>query len=127
MAITTDLNHADPILRKVAKVRDRVGAPHIIFDDDSYVSDLEDSNGSIIVAAALRLTSIANSEAHVQKVIKTLELETDGDKLAASYLASAKLLLSMVSVTTEAPAPVEETAPTGKTYFPRRIDGYSRC
>jgi hypothetical protein len=127
MAQTTDLNHPDAQLRLVAKVRDRVGAPHIIFEDDSYKSDLEDAGGSVFVAAALRLTTIANSESYIQKVIDTLELKTDGKALGDSYRASAALLLKMVPATVVVPPIAETSAPRGKTYLPHRVDGFSRC
>lgn len=122
MAQTTDLKHLDPLFRAVAKVRDKVGAPHIIFEDDSYISDLEDTGNNVFRAAAVRLLAIANSDAYIQKVQKTLELETDGAKLADSYRATAKTLLSM----TEAALPeAENLVPQGKSIQPRRVDGYT--
>ena len=122
MAQTTDLAHTDPLMRAVAKVRSKVGAPHVIFEDDEYLSDLEDVGGIVLRAAALRLLAIANSEAYIQKVQETLELKTDGSKLSDTYRATAKLYLSMEEAAI--PVPVVE-APKAKTYFPRRVDGYS--
>jgi len=124
MAQTTDLKHLDPLLRAVAKTRSKVGAPHIIFEDDDYLSDLEDTGGNVFRAAAVRLLAIANSDAYIQKVQKTLELETDGAKLSDSYRATAKTLLSMTEA--ESPVPVEvEIVPQGKCIQPRRVDGYT--
>lgn len=122
MAQTTDLNHANPLLRAVAKTRSKVGAPHIIFEDEDYLSDLEDTGGNVFRAAAVRLLAIANSDAYIQKVQKTLELETDGAKLADSYRATAKTLLSMAEAAL--PAVVDEV-PQGRSIQPRRIDGYT--
>jgi len=126
MAQTTDLNHSDPRLRLVAKVRDKVGEPHVIFDDDSYLSDLEDALDNVLKAAALRLLAIANSEAYIQKVQKTLSLETNGATLADSYRASARMLLQLAG-TGSTPAPlVRPPAPEGQCLMPRRVDGFSR-
>ncbi len=122
MAQTTDLKHPDPLLRAVAKTRSKVGAPHIIFEDEDYLSDLEDTGGNTFRAASIRLLAIANSDAFIQKVQETLELKTDGAKLADSYRATAKTLLSM----TEAALPdVGVEVPQGKSIQPRRVDGYT--
>lgn len=122
MAQSTDLKNPDPLMRAVAKVRDKVGAPHVIFDDDSYISDLEDTGNNVFRAAAVRLLAIANSDAYIQKVQKTLELETDGAKLADSYRATAKTLLSMA----EAALPENDAlVPQGKCIGSHRVDGYT--
>jgi len=70
------------------------GVPEYIFSDGHIQAFLTVSRGSggvlIKRAAAKGVRAIAVSEALIQKVIRTEDLQTDGAKLATALLAAAK-------------------------------------
>lgn len=133
MAITTDVNHADANLRAVAEIRNLIGEPHLIFQDDAYLSHLRltgaDNAGAAsiaqrLLAAAFALDAIGSSEAYVQKVIETLGLKTDGAKLGDSYRAHAKNLRAQATPPVGTVVPVtDSTIVHGKAIRSRRVDG----
>jgi hypothetical protein len=63
-----------------------------IFEDEEIQAFLDNNAGQPYRAAAVALETIATSEVLVQKVIKTLDVETDGSKVAAQLLARAATL-----------------------------------
>lgn len=65
--------------------------PDRLFTDEQIEAFL-DLEGGVKCAAAAALGAIAVSEALVSKVIRTLDLATDGAKLAAELRARAKEL-----------------------------------
>jgi len=78
----------------IGKVRllipDRVDAGHML--EDAEITAYLTLEGGIKLAAALALESIASDTAMVLKVIKLLDLTTDGAKTSDALLARAKLL-----------------------------------
>jgi hypothetical protein len=67
-------------------------AENIIFYDEEIAAALVLEDNNIKRASAFCLETIAADEVLVQKVIKTLQLTTDGAKVAAELRANAKLL-----------------------------------
>lgn len=63
-----------------------------IFSDTEVDAFLAINGNSILNAAAQAIETISRSEALVQKVIKLLDLTTDGSKLAAELRLSAGVL-----------------------------------
>lgn len=63
-----------------------------VFEDDEIAVFLALEYDNTRRAAALALETIAANEAHVLKVIKLLDLQTDGAKTADALLRRAKLL-----------------------------------
>lgn len=63
-----------------------------IFQDEEINAFLTAEGASVKRGAALALETIARDEVYVQKVIKTLQLSTDGAKTSAEMRAHAKLL-----------------------------------
>lgn len=64
----------------------------MIFTDAEIAAFLDRNGQSVYRAAAVALETIATDQVLVLKVIKTLDLETDGAKVAAQLLARAKTL-----------------------------------
>lgn len=130
MAVTTDLSsnvaYSPIVLRTVATVRNLVGAPHVIFDDDAFVNFLGLARSVELKAAALALHAIASSEAHIQKVIETLELKTNGAELSKSYRAHADALLKMLPAEAATVDAVEERPKRAVSRGTRRVDGFSQ-
>lgn len=84
----------DPSLN-IGKVRLRISDKYsddYIFEDEEILSFLFDEDDNWRKAAALALETIATSEVYIQKVIKILNLSTDGAKVAAELRAQAKEL-----------------------------------
>ena len=79
----------------VGKVRmiipDRVDVGHI-FEDDEITALLTIEGSVIKLGAALALETIASDNVMVLKVIRLLDLTTDGAKVSDALLARAKLL-----------------------------------
>lgn len=65
-----------------------------IFTDTQIGAFYVFEGSNVRLATAQALEAIASNEAMVSKVLKTLDLETNGDKVAASLLARAKILRS---------------------------------
>lgn len=65
-------------------------AANVIFQDNEIDAFLSMMGSNVLRAAALALFTIASKEALLLKVIKLLELQTDGAKLADSLRALAK-------------------------------------
>lgn len=65
---------------------------HAIFADAEIEAYLDLNDGSIGLAAATALRTIAASEALILKKVQTLDLVTDGPAVAASLLELAKSL-----------------------------------
>lgn len=63
---------------------------------DPQIQALLDMEGSVKLAAAQALDSIASSEALISKVIKTQDVSTDGAKVAAELRARAAGLRQQV-------------------------------
>ena len=60
-----------------------------VFDDDELTAFLALEGGSVRLAAAQALDTIASNEVMVSKVIRTQDLQTDGAKVAAELRARA--------------------------------------
>ena len=70
-----------------------------IYPDDNQISAfLELEGGDIKFSAALALESIAANMAFVLRVIKILDLQTDGQKTAQSFLDIAKRYRDLTGV-----------------------------
>ena len=65
-------------------------AANVIFQDDEIDAFLGMMGSNVLRAAAMALLAIASKEALLLKVIKLLELQTDGARLANSLRALAK-------------------------------------
>jgi hypothetical protein len=63
-----------------------------IFQDEEIAAFLEMEGESVHRAAALALETVASDEARTQKVIRLLEIQTDGAKLSDALLARADRL-----------------------------------
>ena len=72
-------------------VPDRVSTDYL-FNDDEVDAFLSVEDSSIKRAAALCLETIASDIAMIDKVIKLLDLQTDGAKTSDALLARAKTL-----------------------------------
>lgn len=95
MAFTYDLASVDSNILAISRVRWRItdkDPDFAIFDDDEIATAIVMEAGVIKRAAALCLETIAADEALVQKVIKILQLSTNGPAVAAELRANAKLL-----------------------------------
>lgn len=71
------------------RVPDKVSAT-ALFTDEEIQSILNDEGSNWKRAAAQCLETIASQQAYIQKVIRLLNLSTDGAKLAAEFRAQAK-------------------------------------
>lgn len=60
-----------------------------VFDDEEVATFLEIEDGRVKRAAALALETMASNEAYTQKVIKLLDLSTDGAKVSDALLKRA--------------------------------------
>jgi hypothetical protein len=89
MAFTYDLTTNVGKIRLLIPDTDWANA---VFSDEELTAFVSLESGSVRRAAALALETIAASEAMTLKVIKLLDVQTDGAKLAESLLARAKLL-----------------------------------
>ncbi len=67
------------------------GADYFVFQDEEIEAFLE-IEGGVKLATALALETIASDIAMVDKVIKIMDLQTDGAKTSDALLARAKLL-----------------------------------
>lgn len=67
-------------------------AANVLFQDEEVETFLVLEAANLKRATALALEAIASDEALVQKVIKTLNLETDGAKTSDALLKRARLL-----------------------------------
>ena len=64
-----------------------------LFPDADIERFIEVANGSVTRAAGLAMIAIGNSEALINKVIKTQDLMTNGAALATAFQKSGELLL----------------------------------
>jgi hypothetical protein len=69
---------------------------NLLLDDGQVTAFLALEGGSVKLAAAQALDTIASSEALVSKVITTQDLSTDGAKVAAELRARAAALRQQV-------------------------------
>jgi hypothetical protein len=69
-----------------------IGDDSPMFEDDEIRAFLDLEGGVVKLAAATALDTIASNEAMTAKVIKTLDLTTDGAKLSAELRARADTL-----------------------------------
>src|SRR5258706_7005766 len=84
----------EPSVRRVRRrIRD-VDVTDALFTDEDIAEMLLDERDSWKRASALCLETIATNEAFILKVVKQLGLETDGAKLADSFLKQAAVLRS---------------------------------
>lgn len=89
MAFTYDTTSDRGRVRMVITDRDEANP---IFQDDEIDAFLDMNDDSIRLAAASALETIATDQALVLKVIVTLDLETDGAKVADSLMKRAASL-----------------------------------
>ena len=89
MTFTYDLSTARGKVRLL--VPDRV-SDNYLFSDDEIDAFLSVESSSVKNAAALCLETIASDIAMIDKVIKLLDLQTDGAKTSDALLARAKTL-----------------------------------
>ena len=89
MAFTYDLTTDAGKVRMM--IPDNVVARYI-FEDDEVTAFLSIEGASIKKATALGLETLASNEALVLKVIRLLDLTTDGAKTSDALLKRAKLL-----------------------------------
>lgn len=68
------------------------GTNFFVFGDDEIAAFLSIEGGSVRLAAALAIETIASDTAMVDKVIETLDLKTDGAKVSDALLKRAALL-----------------------------------
>jgi hypothetical protein len=61
-----------------------------IFDDDAIDAFLAMGDDEPFLGAALAAEAIASSELYIQKVIRIMDLQTDGAKTAAEWRMKAK-------------------------------------
>lgn len=88
--ITTDIG------RVRFRIRDK-NPSNYLFDDEEIAEALV-MEGTVKQACALCLETIATNEALIQKVMKTLNLSTDGAKLADSLMKQAKELRDQAAI-----------------------------
>lgn len=105
MAFTYNLNTPNGVIRLL--INDKYEADPI-FQDEELTVFYSSEGASVKKGAALALETIARDEALVQKVVKTLQLSTDGAKLSAELRAHAKLLRDQAAAEIEA---VNEDSP----------------
>lgn len=67
-----------------------VDADKQIFDDAEIDAFLSLGDSEVLLASAFGAEGIASSELYVQKVIKIMDLQTDGAKTAAEWRQKAK-------------------------------------
>lgn len=89
MAFTYDPTTDRGRVRLLATDRDEATA---IFADDEIDAFLAMESSSVRLAAAVALETIAADQALVLKVVKTLDLETDGAKVANTLMERARRL-----------------------------------
>jgi hypothetical protein len=89
MAFTYDISTDRGKVRGI--IPDRVAADYF-FEDDEIDAFLSMEGSSIKKAAALGLETMASNEVYVQKVIKLLDLTTDGSKVSDALLKRAQML-----------------------------------
>lgn len=92
---TYDLDSVDSTLLNISYVRLRItdtDSTNPIFVDAEIKAALVVESYNLKRTAAYLLETIAANEVLVQKVIKILQLSTDGAKVAAELRANAKLL-----------------------------------
>ena len=78
-----------------------VAAADPCFDDDEIDAFLT-MGGSVLLAAAMALETIASNEVLVLKVIKLLDLTTDGAKVSDALLKRAQVLRAQAASEDEA-------------------------
>ena len=86
MSFTYDLSSS------IGRIRLRISdtsSDNYIFNDEELAVFFDDEGSNVKRACAAALEAIAVNEALVQKVIKNLQLSTDGAKLADSLLKQA--------------------------------------
>lgn len=104
---------AEPIGQVRLLIPDRIES-EAIFQDEEISGLLALEAGVVKRAAALALETISSDEVLVQKVIKTLNLQTDGAKVADALLKRAAAL--RVQARTEAEAAADDDD-DGSGYF----------
>lgn len=93
MAFTFDL--ATDIGKTRLMIPDSKEATYL-FEDEEIAAFIAIEGSSLKLAAALALETIASNEAMVLKVIKTLDITTDGAKVSDALLKRAKGLRDQV-------------------------------
>ncbi len=73
-------------------ISDTGGAGEFLFQDEEINEFLGMNGGTVLLAAAQALRTIAGNEVQTSKVIQFLDLKTDGAKVAAALLAQADKL-----------------------------------
>lgn len=89
MSYSYDLTAPVGVMRAI--IPDNDTATHV-FDDEELDVFLAIEGGSIKRGAALALETIASNEALVLKVVRLLDIQTDGAKVADALLKRAALL-----------------------------------
>lgn len=65
-----------------------------IFSDDDIKNYLTIANGNVLRAAGYAMIAVGNSEALINKVIKTQDLATDGSKVQDTWRKAGESLLA---------------------------------
>lgn len=99
MAFTFDLT--TDVGRVRLLIPDRV-AGDILFEDEELEAFLALESGNVRRAAALALETVAADQALTLKVIKTLDLTTDGAKVAEALLKRAEKLREQAAASEDA-------------------------
>jgi hypothetical protein len=94
MSFTTDTSTA---LGKVRVLITDGDVAHPIFTDDQLQVFIDLEGEDIFLASALAIETIATSEALILKVIETLDVKTDGAKLAEALMKRAKSMRDRVN------------------------------
>lgn len=81
-----------PDIEKVPNPNRPYSDPEYLFSDEHLQALLDLNNGSVRLAAADACEALGTSEGFIAKVIKTEDLQTDGAKLMAQFLARARQL-----------------------------------
>lgn len=89
MAFTYDLSNSIGKVRLLIPDTQQTAA---VFSDEEITAFLALESSSVRRATALALESIASNEALTLKVVRLLDVQTDGAKLSDSLLSRAKLL-----------------------------------
>lgn len=137
MAFTFEPTSTDPSIKLISRVRNHLSDVAVddpesqLLQDERIQTFLNDYDQDVRLAAAAALRAIASDQALLLKVIKTLELETDGSKVSASLLAHAKALRDEVlGERAELQKQAQILAATrpwqGQSCGTRRVDGYSQ-
>lgn len=124
MAFTYDLSTSIGKVRKLIPDRDEVNA---VFQDDEIQDYLTENSDSVRRAAAEALETIATDQTLVLKVIKTLDLSTDGAAMMDALLKRASLLRTAADRAEAEDEALFDFAEMGVTEFQKREIVYKKA